>query len=77
MFKVYSVSFITKLLGVNEDVFHQEIKPGIIKDFRKELYQHKIHNPDIGLDKDRHIYLVHPLNPMNYIETRVSIFQYI
>lgn len=49
----------------------------ILLDFKKELMNNGIKNPDIGLDEDNKMYLVHPLDSKNYIVTGLKIFDYI
>ncbi len=52
MFKVYSIKYLADLLEITESDFHREIKPMILRDFKKELNDNGIKNPDIGLDED-------------------------
>lgn len=77
MFKVYSIKYLADLLELTESDFHRDIKPLILRDFKKELNDNGIKNPDIGLDEDYEMYLVHPLDTTNYIITDTKIFDYI
>lgn len=56
--------------------FHRHIKPLIVADFKAELKKKGIENPDLYLDKNSKIYLVHPNNIRNYVETGLSIKEY-
>lgn len=77
MFKIYSVKYLADLLNITESNFHRDIKPMILRDFKTELINDGIKNPDIGLDEDNKIYLVHPQDPTSYIITNLKIFDYI
>lgn len=43
-------------------------------DFRKELKEKRIHNPDIGLDENYYLFLVHPEYDGFYVKTETNIF---
>jgi hypothetical protein len=77
MFRNFSIQYLADLLEINERIFHREVKPLILADFKTELKNIKVQNPDLGLDEDYKIYLVDPRNSLNYIETGISIFDYI
>jgi len=77
MFRNFYIQYLADLLEINERIFHREVKPLILADFKTELKNIKVQNPDLGLDEDYKIYLVDPRNSLNYIETGISIFDYI
>lgn len=72
----YDSEYLAELLGVESHVFHREIKPLIIMDFREELRSKNIKNPDIGLDDQKMIVLASP-DHLTSISTEISIFDYI
>jgi len=76
MFKYCSEKHLASILKVDRRYFHREIKPLIIRDFKTELKQKSIENPDIGLDKNGCIYLIDPRNSKIYVETKLPIDSY-
>jgi hypothetical protein len=76
MFKVYDEDHLAKLLGVSRKFFHRKIKSYILADFKQELSDMGIENPDIGLDKNGLIYLIDPRDKSNYIPTLQTIESY-
>lgn len=77
MFRIYSIKYLADLLDTTESNFHRDIKPLILRDFKMELIDKGIKNPDIGLAEDNKIFLVHLQNQANYIITHLKIFDYI
>lgn len=75
--KFYSKKELTKLLGVTESHFHDEIKKIIKKDFKNDLIPLGFGNPDILLNESFIMALADPKNHNNFLETTVSIFDYI
>lgn len=65
MFKIVDKSQLARILDTTEKEYHRNIKPIIKRDFRQELKQKEIDNPDIGLDEDDTMYLVDPYNSAN------------
>ena len=45
------------IFGVTRREYHRKIKPYILSDFRDELNEKAINNPDIGIDQNNFIYL--------------------
>jgi len=77
MFKVYDSRYLASLLDITEREFHRNVKPIIVADFRVELRQNGIQNPDIGLDDLNNLYLVDPLDISNFIFTELNIESYL
>lgn len=76
MFKYCNEKRLAYILKVDRRHFHRKIKPLIINDFKGELKQKNIENPDIGLDRNGYIYLVDPRNSKIYIKTNLHIDSY-
>lgn len=76
MFEIYDDKYIADRLGVEKRHFHCSIKPLIKRDFKAELKEKTIDNPDIGLDKNGSIYLVDPRDSKIYVKTDVNIELY-
>jgi hypothetical protein len=76
VFKCCNEKYLAYLLKVDRRYFHRKIKPLIINDFKAELKQKGIENPDIGLDKTGCIYLVDPRNSKVYVDTKLSLDSY-
>jgi hypothetical protein len=74
MITIYDEDYLANKLGISRRDFHRSIKPFIIRDFKKELHEGAIHNPNIGLDKEGFIYLVDPRDKTIYLETKLSIY---
>lgn len=53
----YDKNLLAKKFGVSRRNFHREIKTPIVSNFKKELKEKNIKNPDIGLDINDKIYL--------------------
>jgi hypothetical protein len=77
VFRTYSIKYLADLLEITESDFHRDKKPMILRDFKKELNDSGIKNPDIGLDEDNKVYLVHPQDYTSYVITDLKIFDYI
>ena len=75
--KYYDKKQIADLLGITIGEFHHEVKKLIKKDFKEELAQFGVDNPDILLDEQNLMYLADSEDHNSYIETNVSIFDYI
>lgn len=54
-----------KKLGVSQEDFHRDIKPEILKQFKKESKQIGAKNPNIGVDDSGNIVLQHPESKKN------------
>lgn len=67
---------IATLLQVTGEYFHRNIKLKIKQDFRSELEQAGIANPDILLSSDNFIRLAHPKNKDNFIDTELKLTDY-
>jgi hypothetical protein len=72
----YSTEFLAKKFKVDRRKFHREIKQIIINDFKRELLEEGIKNPDIGLDENNNIYLADS-NHSTVIETNLNISAYL
>ena len=48
---------IARIFGVCRRDYHRYIKTYIVSDFRQELNELNINNPDIGIDDNRYLYL--------------------
>ncbi|NAS12392.1 DUF6443 domain-containing protein [Poritiphilus flavus] len=59
-FKFPEAKEISKILGVDVNTFHKEIKPLIKKDFKNELRKIESTNPDVGIDKSGNLVLRNP-----------------
>lgn len=77
MVRFYDEQELARRLGVDREDFHRRIKQIIIKDFKKELMEIGIRNPDIGLDENDNIYLSDPRDHSNVIPTNLNISAYI
>lgn len=53
----YDSEALAKKFGMSRRDFHRKIKTYIVSDFKKELDEKNISNPDIGLDSQNNIYL--------------------
>ena len=73
----YSKQRIAQLLGVTETQFHREIKKIIKMDFKMELANMGVENPDILLDSNNIMTLADPSDHTIFFQTTVSIFDYI
>lgn len=72
----YDSEELAKKFGVSKREFHREIKTYIVTDFRKELDDNNISNPDIGLDSNNNIYLS-DTNHTVIMETELNVSDYI
>ncbi len=77
MFKIYPIKYLASLLNISEKDFHRNLKPVIVADFRIELEDKGIRNPDIGLDNQNIVYLVDPSDITNFVFTKLDINIYI
>lgn len=75
--RYYSNLELANLLSITEEEFHRVTKRLIKMDFRRELKQIKVKNPDIWLNKNHSIRLVDPRNSNNYDGTDIDIYSYI
>lgn len=48
---------LARVFGVTRREYHREIKTYIMSDFRDELNEIDINNPDIGIDENNFLYL--------------------
>ena len=76
MTRHYTSEELADFLQISEEDFHREIKKLIKADFKQELKDMKIENPDILLDKEHMIYLADPRNHDIYYETEVNFYDY-
>ncbi len=53
--KFYDEKYLAQKLQIERRKFHREIKPLILRDFKKELQKINVENPDIGLDENDNI----------------------
>ncbi len=58
---------LAKTLGTSVKNFHRNIKPGIIKDFSKEIKRIGARNPDIGITEAGHIAFRNPKTGKTFI----------
>ncbi len=58
--KYYKPTYLAELFGVTKEKFHKEVKPVIFSDFKKELQEFNIKNPDIGVDENNFVFLSNP-----------------
>lgn len=73
--RFYDSSELGKIFGVTPRQFHREIKTYIVNDFKPELKEKNINNPDIGLDSDNYIYLSDSSHQI-IIETKMTVEDY-
>lgn len=55
--RYYKPDELAAIFGIDILSFHRKVKPIIISDFKKELSERNIKNPDIGIDENERIYL--------------------
>ena len=77
MFRIYSIQYLAYILGITESEFHRDIKPSKLFEYKNELRNMGIDNPNIGLDKDFNIFYVDPTNSNFYFATNINIVSYI
>lgn len=65
-----------RIFGVSRREYHRQIKPFIVSDFKDELNEMHINNPDIGIDENKFIYLSDS-NHKKIISTNLTIEDYI
>ena len=58
--KFPSAKELGKRLGVSEEKFHRDVKPEILKQFKKESNQIGSKNPNVGVDESGNIVLQNP-----------------
>jgi hypothetical protein len=73
----YSSQELAKILKVSEEDFHRQTKRLIKKDFENELKKIAVTNPDILLNENKIIFLADPRDHNNFVNTNLSIFDYI
>ena len=74
--KHYTSKELAGLLNVTEQEFHRKIKRMIVRDFKAELKELNVENPDIFLDENNCILLVDPKKSEKYLLTELSIYSY-
>ena len=77
MKKKPSLKRLLQLLETDEDTFHKDVKSIIVKTYKNELIKLGIKNPDISLDSDNNVILVHPKDSTKALITNVSILFFI
>ena len=68
---------LSQLLGISEEDFHRRIKKIIKRDFKVELENLEIRNPDILLDNNQMIALADPRDHNNFYVTNLELNSYI
>ena len=68
---------LSLLLGISEEEFHRKVKKMIKRDFKSELKELNVNNPDILLDENQIMRLADPRDHSNFYTTNLDINSYI
>ena len=74
--RYYSNDELADLLEITEEEFHRVVKRLIKRDYKRELKQMNVKNPDIWLNKNHIIRLVDPRDFTTFFGTALDIYSY-